>query len=907
MHRMILVLAFLSGVCGLAYEVLYARLLSNHLGDQFYVTAALLSCFLVSLGIGAIFAERFPKALGGVEISIGLVAIALSSLIAFYPLFILQTITPIVGTHPFLTIFTVMACVFVPACLIGFSVPLFTLYLNAYAVKRDSASAFTSIYQFYNLGAALCVLAIEYGIMRSFGIYKTFWIVACVNIIIGLIILRITPPVQISPITAKVPKIVKKGLLLLFVVGVASGLFQVFFLKIINLVFGPYHENFALTLALALIGITVGAWYANRRQITFRDYLSHAALILSIAFVMVKPWIYFWAELNDFFTPAATWATKIYAVFLFGLLPFSVLGAAIPIFIRDYSDNFKTCQQFPTGLVLGVASFGNCFGFLLMPLVLHTVIADALIASCIVFMLASCGLYAVFASQHKYLYPLSVISICSILPALFWPTQLLTFSNDGLANARSIAQLESTITTVTSYRTLNTSVDILQFKNRNKFLNINGYLSLALTPVGNIAEIIFGVMPALFSKRRQHALVLGLGTGITGAATASLYKHTQIVEINPLVITMLDEFSAYNMELSADQPNVQILHEDGLTTLARTQQKYDAIINTVPTPLFFSASKLYTVDFFKLAASKLAPGGIYALWFDARVSLKGAKIIFQTLQQSFADCAVVVLKGTYFQLICANEKLQARPLTAAIWPAMLKEKWLSNQLPTPINRFLMALIFPHHNLLRTDWQQLPHRLDLPVLEFAMATGSSDFSFAKMLQLIALDLRRSPQSENNLNIDEWAFRCFAMSLLNGTNGRLCLSKLRTYNKGIIPQSFIDLALTNFKDKPAFQDILLDVSTQLIEDQNLQQVWPVFAAMEQWSNHAIEPAFIVKWQHLKVKALFARDGDVDDRELGRLFMLTPMAPAVRTLLIAIAHKRKMPALAQQHKDFLKRYAQ
>lgn len=44
-------LALLSGCCGLAYEVLYVRVLTSILGDMFYVHAALLSTFLVGIGV----------------------------------------------------------------------------------------------------------------------------------------------------------------------------------------------------------------------------------------------------------------------------------------------------------------------------------------------------------------------------------------------------------------------------------------------------------------------------------------------------------------------------------------------------------------------------------------------------------------------------------------------------------------------------------------------------------------------------------------------------------------------------------------------------------------------------------------------------------------------------------------
>ena len=40
---MLLALAFASGMCGLAYEVLYSRLITTYLGDMVTVSAAILA------------------------------------------------------------------------------------------------------------------------------------------------------------------------------------------------------------------------------------------------------------------------------------------------------------------------------------------------------------------------------------------------------------------------------------------------------------------------------------------------------------------------------------------------------------------------------------------------------------------------------------------------------------------------------------------------------------------------------------------------------------------------------------------------------------------------------------------------------------------------------------------------
>jgi len=74
-------LALLTGCCGLAYEVLYVRALTAILGDMFYVHAALLSTFLIGIGLGAKLAHRFLRWLWAFELLTGLYALFLPNIL----------------------------------------------------------------------------------------------------------------------------------------------------------------------------------------------------------------------------------------------------------------------------------------------------------------------------------------------------------------------------------------------------------------------------------------------------------------------------------------------------------------------------------------------------------------------------------------------------------------------------------------------------------------------------------------------------------------------------------------------------------------------------------------------------------------------------------------------------------
>lgn len=126
-------LALLSGCCALAYEILYMRALTTILGDMFYVHAALLSTFLVGIGLGAKVAHRWLHWLWAFEMLTGLYALGLPVASRWLSE---QPVMGLITSSPFLTIFATVGFLSVPSLLIGFSIPLFSAYIKSCSPER---------------------------------------------------------------------------------------------------------------------------------------------------------------------------------------------------------------------------------------------------------------------------------------------------------------------------------------------------------------------------------------------------------------------------------------------------------------------------------------------------------------------------------------------------------------------------------------------------------------------------------------------------------------------------------------------------------------------------------------------------------------------------------------------------
>ena len=144
--KLLFFLSLISGICGLSYEILYVHLISNYFGNIFYISAAVLTTFFLGMGIGSIYSYKFSKHLPYLEMGIGVYALIITTIFYTYSSQILNLIYSNEILGPFLITITTIIILIVPAVLLGFSVPLYTGYINYYKQDTSKVENFKSIY-----------------------------------------------------------------------------------------------------------------------------------------------------------------------------------------------------------------------------------------------------------------------------------------------------------------------------------------------------------------------------------------------------------------------------------------------------------------------------------------------------------------------------------------------------------------------------------------------------------------------------------------------------------------------------------------------------------------------------------------------------------------------------------------
>lgn len=708
------VCALLSGVCGLAHEVLYARILTTYLGNMFYVDAAVLATFLAGIGVGAALAKRV-RSLWWCEAAVGAYGLAAAAFLALLSTDALETLAPLGAGGPVRAICCVVGVALPPALLIGTAIP----WLSARVAEDNRGrDAFARVYGLYNVGAALCVLLLELVLLPRIGMRASLALVASVNVLdaaLLFVFLRrarhgLPAPAAVVPEDDRAFERVRERVLLaLFALSAVSGLSQLFVLKTVEALVGPYQRNFALLLAGTLVGLALGTRVV--RGLSAPPSLSTVALFAALAcaavFSLVEPLALLRALLAERATPM--WLVEIIIVGPLAIIPAAAFGASVPALVRTgpRADGPVHGGRFNSGgRLLLVSSLGNVAGYLLAMWIIWERAPDALLATSIPLAAALVSLAVAERSTRTWAI---IVAALALVPSALWPTDALRIGNMAVTSRAAFHIARAGGLAVRGERRYGTEAVLVRDAAGDDTLVLDGYLSMRVSKGGrtNRAELLVGTAPAALTAGRARAMVIGLGTGISAGAVASVFEHTRVVELSPAMLAVAPLLAAHSLGL-AERPGVEIVLADGISALAADEQRYDLILNTVNAPRFFASSKLYSEDFMALARRRLAPGGVYATWLDASAGTEGVDTILRTLHAVFPACAYVSLKGAYAEIVC-GDTLTPRVQPESEWPPELVAA-----LGPDVSALVRAALFVNTRL---DVPAGPlHTLDRPVLE-----------------------------------------------------------------------------------------------------------------------------------------------------------------------------------------------
>jgi spermidine synthase len=148
-----------------------------------------------------------------------------------------------------------------------------------------------------------------------------------------------------------------------------------------------------------------------------------------------------------------------------------------------------------------------------------------------------------------------------------------------------------------------------------------------------------GALHARGGTDREQALVIGSGSFSSAAYLHGLGYAVSVVELDEAVARI--GFVQFGEAHGLVPGTVKVWIGDGRRFLAETKEAFDVIAIDAPAPYQLRTALLYTAGFYRLAASRLRPGGVVSLSLCGSADGRVGKAIVAAAAQAFPSIIAV--------------------------------------------------------------------------------------------------------------------------------------------------------------------------------------------------------------------------------------------------------------------------
>jgi predicted membrane-bound spermidine synthase len=690
----------ISGAAGLVYQVAWMRYLSLFLGHASYAVVAVLVAFMGGLALGNAWlgarADRVQRPLALYAwLEIGIAAYAV-----FFPYYydwcdkgyISLARSWHLGGAGLLGLkfgFSLLT-ILLPTVLMGGTLPVMTrLVTRSLGELRERVA---TLYFINSLGAvAGCFLA-DFWWIPAIGLQATVLAGAALNFAAGAAALFVsgwikeTQGSENKNDSSEAEEMFTPREITLAVVGIGlSGfvamLYEVVWTRMLALALGSSTHAFSLMLITFITGIAAGAWIVGRWKRLRRtlDAFGWAELALAMT-LLVSMFLY--ERVPYWFMKLADVLVRrpdVYPLYEFvqALICFAVmfvptvcLGMTLPLVSR-----IATAELARTGRSVGLVFSVNTLGTVLGAAVTGLWLLPSLgLARALALGIAlNAGIAALVLGRNRptwlrfFAVFVPVASVAFVIGAgvLFGDTWRPAFTM-GLWRRAPVPSLQVYRAGISAvkhayYRdgagsTVSVEREVVDGKEQLS-LRVNGKPEASNT-TDVLTQLLLGHIPMFLCLDAKRALVIGLGSGMTGGA---VLQHPgvqlEVVEISPEVVQAARLFTAYNGGI-LDHSRVRVVVEDAKSFLRTTDHKYDVIISEPSNPWMAGVGAVFSLEYYGNCRAHLNPGGVMAQWVQRYESDDGAlQIVVKTFGLAFPSFSVWELARGDLMLLGSSEPL----------------------------------------------------------------------------------------------------------------------------------------------------------------------------------------------------------------------------------------------------------
>lgn len=642
----ILALFFLSGACGLVYEVVWMRLLTLVFGATALATSTILASFFAGLALGSFLFGRLVdrghqplRTYAWLEAGIGLFAFLMPLILAglddvyvalhrrydlaFVPLTLLR----------FSGSFLVLL---VPATLMGGTLPVLFRFL---ARRREQLGLDVALlYAVNTLGAVVGTLGAGFFLILLLGLREATWLAGAVNLLIAAAVLALSrrsgaraelpagpeavrPPAGPGQGGFPVP-VIRLALVTAAVSGFCGLALEVLWTRALVFFLDNSTHAFSTLLTAFLLGIAIGSFLIARFVDSRRNvvaWLGVIQVLIGVSALLAipildhsKPVIQRMVGVS--FDAALPWkwmGMRFVTSLSVMLVPTILMGMTFPLVIRIFTRSLATAGK-ALGNVYAVNTLAGVVGslaagFALIPLagVQRGIILVATVNAALgVVLLLSDPLSP---PRRRWAAALPPAAVFVALAAYFLTAGAapLTSYYERLESAEILSYDEGVGSTVTVFRD----------RRGDKFLSIDGFPVAGTSPGMQDAQKSLAHVPMLLAPVASPKVnIIGFGSGGTSSA---IFRYgvagIDCVELVPGVIAAARWFPETNRGVLGE-PTYHLIRGDGRNHALVARDRYDVISIDATSPKMAGNGSLYTLEFYRLLRAHLTGNGLLVQW-----------------------------------------------------------------------------------------------------------------------------------------------------------------------------------------------------------------------------------------------------------------------------------------------------
>jgi spermidine synthase len=661
MNWFIYILFFVSGACGLIYEVVWSRMMTLIFGRSILAVGIVLAAFMLGLALGSYmlgkYADRQRNPLrlyAFYEIGAGVSALIASILlIRISPLDVWVHSTwgeypMVVNLVRFLIAF---ALLIVPTVLMGATLPI----LSRVIVKRLShiGRELGLLYAINTIGAVAGSLASGFYLIGRFGMQGAVYTAVAGNLAVGTAAWLASnragaagaalPMTPAAPAVAPVPATRRMHRLVLWAFalsGLTSFAYEIFWTRSLVFLLGNTTYAFTLMLTAFLLGIALGGYAIRFLADVVKNPLKLFAVIevmIGVSSAIALPLLFFIVRSPVIHAFVVRFSSQLELLALSNfiialslmLLPATLIGATLPLMGRIiFSDLQSTAMT--VGRIYAVNTLGNVLGALLPGLLIMPLMGIQKGILLIAALNISLGIVLALARWRHVAAAAAVTAACFLMFAFALVHTSISFQFPS--------EYQKAEDEVLYYREggLVTTKVWISAATEHKVISVDG-INIGGTSDSDYKQQILAHLPKLLLRSYSSELTIGLGSGILMGESArhAALKKIVCVEISKGVVEGSRFFEKENFNILSD-PRSRIVVDDVIDFLEHSRDRFDIISADEKTAgKYASNSFSYSKEYYTLLRRHIAPGGLVIQWMPTDLPHSQYTLAIRTFLDEF--------------------------------------------------------------------------------------------------------------------------------------------------------------------------------------------------------------------------------------------------------------------------------